>query len=84
MRTTLMSEPAQFSIGVDLEKHGISAHATLNFEFFGDWSNIYDDLSNDEEEARHWFVQEVQKALEHYRNEARHSHTEPGTAPTEG
>jgi hypothetical protein len=54
----------------------------MHFEFSGDWCNIYDDVPADEEEARHWFVQEVQLALEHY-NEAGHSHAEPGTAPAE-
>lgn len=77
-----MSE-SQLSLEVNLEKHGIKAEAVLHFVFTGDWSNVYDDLPNDEEEARLWFVEEVQKALEHYRDEASYSHTEPGTAPSE-
>ena len=77
-----MSE-AQLSLNVELEKHGIQAAATLHFEFSGDWSNIYDDLPNSEEEGRSWFVQEVQKALEHYRDEASHSHAEPRSPDSE-
>ena len=77
-----MSE-SQLSLEVNLEKHGIKAEAVLHFVFSGDWSNVYDDVPADEEEARSWFVKEVQLALEQYQSEASHSHTEPGTAPTE-
>ena len=73
----------RFVLDVDMEKHGIHAAATLHFEFSGDWSNVYDDVPADEEEARSWFVKEVQTALEQYQGEASHSHTEPGTAPAE-
>lgn len=68
-------------LDIDLKKGGIAAHAELHFEFTGDWCNVYDDVPADEEEARSWFVKEVQLALEHY-GEASHSHEEPGTAPS--
>lgn len=59
------------SIDIKTSKHGIEAGVTLYFVFDGDWSNMYDDQPASEEEARAWFVREVQAALEDKRNEAR-------------
>lgn len=61
------------SIEIQAEKDGIPASVTLYFSFSGDWSNMYSDGPETEEEARTWFVHEVQAALEARRNEARNS-----------
>jgi len=59
------------SIQIEATRHGVPAKVTIYFVFDGDWSNMYDDGPENEAEARTWFVQEVQAALEARRNEAR-------------
>jgi len=51
------------SIRVEGEREGIAAGATVYFVFDGDWTNLYEDIPVDEEEARKWFVQEVEQLL---------------------
>lgn len=59
------------SIEIAASRNGIPASVALYFVFDGDWSNMYDDGPETEEEARAWFVSEVQAALEARRVEAR-------------
>lgn len=59
------------SIEIKVSKHGIEAVATMYFVFDGDWSNMYDDQPDSEEEARAWFVEEVERVFEGKRSEAR-------------
>ncbi len=61
------------SIEINASRHGVPAKVTIYFVFDGDWANMYDDGPADETEARAWFVQEVQAALEARRSEARNS-----------
>ncbi len=59
------------SIEIQAEKDGIPASVTLYFSFSGDWSNLYDNKVDSEDQARVLFIREVQRALEVQRNEAR-------------
>ena len=70
---------AEGSIRVEGESHGIAAGVDIYFVFDGDWSNLYEDFPESEEEARHWFVLEVDKLLKQAHNEARESQ-----APADG
>lgn len=59
------------SIEINASRHDVPAKVTIYFVFDGDWANMYDDGPADEAEARAWFVQEVQAALEARRDAAR-------------
>lgn len=57
------------SIRIEGEREGIAAGATIYFVFDGDWTNLYEDIPVDEEEARKWFVQEVDGLLKRAHDE---------------
>lgn len=80
--TDVTVEP-EGSIEIKASKHGIEASATLLFVFDGDWCNMYDDAPASEEEARAWFVREVQLALEDKRNATRQDDQSEGSTDTE-
>jgi hypothetical protein len=71
------------SIEIKTSKHGIEAGVTLYFVFDGDWANMYDDIPADEEEARSWFVHEVQLTLEDKRNATRQDDQAERSSDTE-
>jgi hypothetical protein len=71
------------SIEIAAERNGIPATVTMYFVFGGDWANMYDDGPETEEEARAWFVQEVQAALEARRVEARNGNQTERPSDTE-
>jgi hypothetical protein len=73
---------AEGSIRVEGERHGIPAGVDLYFVFDGDWSNLYEDFPESEEEARHWFVLEVDKLLKQAHNEAREDEQTAGPSDT--
>ncbi len=71
------------SLEIAASRNGIPASVALYFVFDGDWSNMYDDGPETEEEARAWFVQEVQAALEARRVEAREGNQTERPSDTE-
>lgn len=71
------------SIEISAEKYGAPASVSIYFVFDGDWCNMYDDEPDNEEQARAWFIEEVQSLLEARRNAARNKQTAEGPSDTE-